>query len=349
MSFINFRLLSASGMAAVFLVLSQPAEAQMTPDRFLKMMDKDGDGRVSKDEFTGKQRPFKFFDRNNDGYATREEIETALNAAPTGAPPVGASPQSSAEGKLAGRIPIKAVDQELVCAIARYRKCDAQPAIARGLFETGLRPSFPDGLVCNGIDEHFAISYSTSRGREAYHGGIDMPANAGTPILAIADGMVLTNVDPPQSARGKEVIIRHTPRDTGTPLWIYSQYAHLEQVSSLQPGQRVKMGEVVGPTGNTGYVPQGIKAHAVRRPAIHFAIWYSDKPGYAIDPQGNVMPVDGWWMDPTALYRQQPPFDSTTMKALPESEKFIKVAVKIAGGGTLPAGTRLIWPYACKG
>ncbi|MEX2311783.1 MAG: peptidoglycan DD-metalloendopeptidase family protein [Rhodospirillales bacterium] len=318
----------------------------MSPDRLLKMMDKDGDGRISRSEFTGKKRPFSFFDSNNDGYATRQEIETAMGKAAAGGPTAG--PDTRSGDKPEGKISLKAVGEEISCAIARHRRCDAAPAIARGLFETGLRPSFPDGIVCAGIDEHFAISYSSTRGREYYHGGIDMPANFGTPIIAIADGVVLTNISEAKSARGAEVIVRHTPKDTGIPLWIYSQYAHLNKPSPLQPGQRIRMGDVIGETGNSGSTPQGGMALKMRRPAIHFAIWYSDSPKYAIDKQGHVLPMDGWWMDPTALYRLTPPFDSVAMKALPENEKFVKVPVRVEGGGTLPTSTRLIWPYACK-
>lgn len=143
-------------------------------------------------------------------------------------------------------------------------------------------------------------------------------------------------------------IIRHAPEDTGLPFYVYSQYAHPDALSSLKPGQRVRMGDVIGPTGNSGIQPQNSKAGALRRPAIHFAIWYSNQPEYAIDPQGNVIPKDGWWMDPTALYRGAGPYDSTALKEMPDDSKWVRVPVMVEGGNAQPAGTRLIWPYACK-
>ncbi|MGJ3258121.1 MAG: peptidoglycan DD-metalloendopeptidase family protein [Rhodospirillales bacterium] len=339
----------ACGAFAAALLYCAPVQAQMSPDMFISRWDTNGDGKVSKEEFSGKRRPFSSFDTDSDGFATRQELEAVLGSGPASGPGGGKRSGGGAGGPmLENQVPLSAVGNDMVCAISRYRKCDMEPAKARGLFPTGLRPSFPDGLVCHGIDEGFAKDYGATRGREAYHGGIDMPANWGTPMRAMADGMVLTNTNPKQSARGIEVIIRHTPDDTGIPLYIYSQYAHLDEPSHLKPGQRVRMGDIIGPTGNSGTMPQATKAGATRRPAIHFAIWYSDKPGYAIDPQGNVIPVDGWWMDPTAVYRLTPPFDSKTMEALPEGDKWIGVPVMVEGGGQLPAGTRLIWPYACN-
>ncbi|TET38439.1 MAG: DUF1566 domain-containing protein [Planctomycetota bacterium] len=47
--------------------------------RFINRLDKDGDGRVSKDEFDGPKRRFPRLDRNNDGYIDSDE-------APTGPP-----------------------------------------------------------------------------------------------------------------------------------------------------------------------------------------------------------------------------------------------------------------------
>jgi len=67
-------------VASVFL-LTNPASAQMTPDSLIQRMDVDGDGQISASEFTGRRRPFSFFDRNGDGFATREEITEAMQMA----------------------------------------------------------------------------------------------------------------------------------------------------------------------------------------------------------------------------------------------------------------------------
>jgi Ca2+-binding EF-hand superfamily protein len=48
-------------------------------DRF-KSMDKDGDGKVSRDEFTGPKPRFDVLDRDGDGYVTQQEFFAAAPA-----------------------------------------------------------------------------------------------------------------------------------------------------------------------------------------------------------------------------------------------------------------------------
>ena len=237
-------------------------------------------------------------------------------------------------------------DGETLCAIGRGRKCDIKLAIKRGLFETGLRPRFPENLECRGIDEGWAISYTHKRDRENYHGGIDMPAPFGTPMIAAAAGTVVGKYRGEQSYRGMEIILRHSPEDTGIPLWIYTQYAHFDEMPKHQVGQRVRMGEVLGPTGNSGITPNRRGRGKERRPAIHFAVWYSTSPQY-VARRDIIIPVDGRWMDPNALFRKKLPLDSYSMKALPEAEKKVPVSVMIDDGEVIPADTKIVWPYLC--
>ncbi len=246
-----------------------------------------------------------------------------------------------------GQVAPHAVDRMTLCGIGRLPNCDAQTAVDRGLFPTGLRPRFPAGLKCPDIDEAYAISYSHKRDREVYHGGIDMPASYGTPILAAADGQVIGIYSGIDSMRGIEVMLRHTPQDTGIPLYIYTQYAHLHAMPDLAVGQRVRMGQTIGPTGNSGSTPSQLRSGRERRPAIHFAAWFTASPQFVAFAD-RIVPLDSYWMDPVALYRLRPPFDSQTMKALPAAEKAVPIPVMLADGTTQPAGTRLIWPYACS-
>ncbi len=54
-------------------------------ERF-KSMDKDGDGRVSRDEFTGPKPRFDVLDRNGDSYLTQQEMLAAQGKAAAKAP-----------------------------------------------------------------------------------------------------------------------------------------------------------------------------------------------------------------------------------------------------------------------
>ena len=327
------------------LTVNQPAIAQDRAADLLKQMDADGDGRIARGEWQKKPGGFRRLDANGDGYLSLDELEVRFGAespAPTASPtaaPVAAPVARSLEGAVGP----DAVDPTTKCAILRGRKCDIGDAIRRGLAETGLRPRFPDGLDCRGIDEAWAIDYSGRRDRENYHGGIDMPAPYGTPMLAAADGMVVSISNNPQSYRGIEVILRHTPEETGLPVWTYTQYAHFDSAPKVSVGDRVKLGQDLGPTGNSGFS----NGRKVRRPAIHFAAWYSDKPGFFANDRG-IAPVDGWWMDPLALYRGGLPVDTRSLQALPSAEKDVAIAVITDSGEVVPAGAKLIWPYGCK-
>jgi hypothetical protein len=315
------------------------AAERMTPEKFIDRFDSNGDGVVSEPEYTGKRRSFGFFDGDGDGIATQDEIEAAFSGRTGGSQRV----RSGTAGR--DRVPLNVIDPETRCGIGRSGNCDIAVAIRRGLFPTGLRPQFPDGLGCRDIDEGWAISYTAKRDRENYHGGIDMPAPFGTPMLAVADGTVVSKSADPESYRGIEIILRHTPEETGLPVWTYTQYAHLDEMPSIEVGARVRMGQNLGPTGNSGF-QRNARPGKERRPAIHFAVWFSDKPGYAID-NNDVIPVDGWWMDPNALYRLGPPFDSASLKELTGDQKIVSVPVMLESGKRIPAGTKLIWPYAC--
>jgi murein DD-endopeptidase MepM/ murein hydrolase activator NlpD len=249
---------------------------------------------------------------------------------------------------LDGQVRSAALDQKTMCGISRSRKCDLADAIDLGLFETGLRPQFPDGLDCRDIDEQWAIDYSGKRARQNFHGGIDMPAPYDTPIIAAADGTVVFVSEGEGSFRGRELILRHSPAETGHPYWIYTQYAHFNREMTQTLGQRIKMGEVLGPTGNSGRSKESEQQSLKRRPAIHFAVWFSESPSFVNHKNRLIVPVGGLWMDPNALYRKGPPFDSAALKALPEADKKVLIPVMLEDGTTIPADTKLIWPYSCK-
>jgi len=114
---------------------------------------------------------------------------------------------------------------------------------------------------------------------------------------------------------------------------------------TLEVGQRVRMGDRLCPTGNTGIGVTGVQSNR-RRPAIHFAAFYSASEQY-MEMRSAIIPAGGYWMDPVALFRKRLPLDSSSMKALPEAEKHIPISVMFDNGETFPAGTKIVWPYTC--
>jgi murein DD-endopeptidase MepM/ murein hydrolase activator NlpD len=214
---------------------------------------------------------------------------------------------------------------------------------ARGVIETGLYPDFIGGADCPAIDsEQWAIDYSHKRRRSALHKGIDIPQPRGTPIRAVADGTVVGRFMNEGNRKGIEVMLRHTPEQTGLPFWSYSQYTHLREMSPLRIGAAVKMGMAIGKTSNTGKM-----GRRVRRDALHFAILYSTHGEWSNDG-AVVTPKDGYFMDPNAFYRLQPPYDSKSLRRLPAGQKNAPVPYLKTDGSLVPADTKRIWPYACN-
>ncbi|MAN79989.1 MAG: hypothetical protein CMM77_12895 [Rhodospirillaceae bacterium] len=324
-------------LGCLLAVFTPPAQGQDKAAKIMGDMDADGDGRISAEEWQRKPKRFKRLDTDGDGFLTMAELRARF----------GGGDAAPAVGAVDGRISPEEIGPETLCAIGRPRRCDIRIAVKRGLFETGQIPRFPDGLDCRGIDEAWAIDYSRKRTRQNYHGGIDMPAPFGTPMLAVADGVVVSVYKGEKSYRGIEINLRHSPDDTGLPMWVWTQYAHLDKLPDLKLGDRVVRGQNLGPTGNSGISPgKSGRGDGYRRPAIHFAAWFSDSPKFA-ETRDKVIPLNGQWMDPLALWRGEPPFDSAALRTLPEDAKIVPIAVVTADGATVPAGARITWPYAC--
>ena len=96
--------------ASTVIIWHHPAASQPTPDRMLKRMDADGDGKISRGEFRGRSRPFESFDTDGDGFITRREIETVFGG--------GGHPGT----RLDGQIGIDTLDEETLCGIGRHRR-----------------------------------------------------------------------------------------------------------------------------------------------------------------------------------------------------------------------------------
>lgn len=113
-------------------------------------------------------------------------------------------------------------------------------------------------------------------------------------------------------------------------------------MSPLLIGTETKMGDEVGKTSNTGEM-----GRRVRRDALHLAIYYSARPEWSND-EVMVTPKDGYFMDPNAFYRLQPPYDSQSMLRLPGDKKNVPVPYMGPDGALEPPDTKRIWPYVCK-
>ncbi len=319
-------------LAAVVLGVA-PLEvfAQKTAAGIMAKLDRDGDASISREEWH-KKRIFDKVDLDGDGAISLRELQIRLG-----------------ESKPAPGSGIDMPDAVTVSAIRRGRHDRVEDLKVRGLFETGLHPVWPEAVSCRGIDHWYAMDYSDVRPREAYHGGIDIPAPFDTPVHAVMDGEVVAVYEGKHSPRGIEVVLRHTPAQSGLPLYLYTRYTHFKRMPGLRPGQHLKMGEVIGATGNTGVMGCELKhelCRKTRRPLLHFDVLYSGNEKY-YDSGTILIPYEAHWMDPNALFRKSMPVDSQAMSALPEEQKAVAISYMLESGEFQPPDTHMIWPYTC--
>ena len=318
--------------------------------------DSNGDGHLDREEWK-RRGNFDRLDADKNGTIEPSEFKSLYEdwgrKGPMSAPILPAVPPVMDATLDQNRVTIEDLGKQAVCSIVRMGvpgafKCNNGGELAEqaGLIETGIGPVFPQGSFCHGIDEIYAMDYTDKTGASR-HGGIDLPTDFGTPMLAAATGTVVGKFDPERHARGKTVVLRHSPEDTGLPFWVYTEYGHLDELPEQAIGQRVRMGEVLGPTGNTGIAMKSRSTVSKRRPGVHFAVYYSDSPQF-VEVPNYVVPKDGRWMDPNALYRLKPPYDSQSLLSLPDAEKEVPVPIMYLDGTVEPAASKLIWPYACK-
>jgi len=249
--------------------------------------------------------------------------------------------------KLDGFVSPSQINDEIRKMAGKYKGGGGSENVAvqksRGVIETYLKPDFIDGGDCPEIDsEKWAIDYSDKRPQSALHKGIDIPQPRGTPVRAIANGVVVGKFLNEFSRKGIEIMLRHTPEQTGLPFWTYSQYTHLQEMPRLSIGTNVRMGDELGRTANTGKM-----GRKVRRDALHFAVFYSKYPEWSNDGV-VVTPKDGYFMDPNAFYRLDSPYESLFLATLPSNQKRVPIPYMKADGILVPSDTKRIWPYVCK-
>lgn len=153
-------------------------------------------------------------------------------------------------------------EEEVVASVQHLglRIAVAPPEVARGEFAVSYY-SIVQGPVAPGsrIGKRFS----------AGHQGVDFLPGLGTPVLAVADGVVV-QIGEPSGALGVHVVIQHTI-DGET---VFSTYSHMGLgTMHLALGQTVARGDLVGNVGSTG---------ESTGPHLHFQIL--DAGGTPINP-----------------------------------------------------------------
>lgn len=130
--------------------------------------------------------------------------------------------------------------------------------------ESNLKPT---GMPVEGyISSYFGGRPDPFSGHAAYHTGLDISAPTGTPVHAVAEGMV--TYAGLRSGYGDVIEIDH---GNG----YMTRYAHNSSLI-VRPGQRVHVGDVIAKAGSTG---RSTGSH------VHFEVWYK---GNVVNPLAYV-------------------------------------------------------------
>ena len=108
-----------------------------------------------------------------------------------------------------------------------------------------------------------ALSYNRTTRDWRTHNGVDIAAEAGTEVVAAADGEVYTTYE--DETMGYTVVIRHAGGYT-------TCYSSLSQDLRVKAGDQVTMGQVIGTVGTTALV------ETVLGPHVHFSVTCQDQP-----------------------------------------------------------------------
>ena len=131
---------------------------------------------------------------------------------------------------------------------------DYSPADLQHLCATDANGHLPLRNECLAFTVMYLGTYDVTDFREGVgsHLGVDIRLPVGTPVHAVANGVV-TRVAYTSSGYGRYVVVRHAgvPLPEGGRGMLYSAYAHLSE-SQVREGQIVAKGQQIAKSGNTG-------------------------------------------------------------------------------------------------
>lgn len=136
------------------------------------------------------------------------------------------------------------------------------------LIEAG-KMLWPVGMGYQGIDGGLISEVTDTHGGYGGHKGIDIVANAGTPIYAAHNGYVIEVGAQLNKSYGRGYYVR-IQGDDG----LVTHYYHMIEWASCSVGQRVTAGDVIGYVGSTG---------ASTANHLHFEVRYGGIPQYPLN------------------------------------------------------------------
>jgi hypothetical protein len=124
------------------------------------------------------------------------------------------------------------------------------------------------------ITSYYGMRVHPTKRRRIFHEGVDFAAPRGTPIVAVADGVVIFSGT--RNGYGRMVDIRHVNG-------LVTRYAH-NQSNLVQEGQQVRQGQKIAVVGSTG---------TATGPHVHFEVLKNGQHQNPIQYAGGKMPGSG--------------------------------------------------------
>jgi murein DD-endopeptidase MepM/ murein hydrolase activator NlpD len=166
----------------------------------------------------------------------------------------GVSSQDSVPPLSSRTLSLSAMDTDLTELTAKSQKLDRFFTDQKVLLS-----STPSIWPVHGyLSAGFGNRVDPFTGEKDFHGGIDISTPIGAKIVAPADGVVVAAE--PNGGYGNHVVIDHK-------YGVVTRYGHLERFN-VQPGQKVKRGDIIGYVGSTG---------RSTGPHLHYEVWVHDQ------------------------------------------------------------------------
>jgi murein DD-endopeptidase MepM/ murein hydrolase activator NlpD len=119
-----------------------------------------------------------------------------------------------------------------------------------------------------------ATAFARRAYRTGFHNGVDFKASIGAPIIAADAGSIMAVGDNGRVQYGKYVLVKHDNN-------LVTLYAHLSRVV-ITKGDYVKVGQVVGYAGSTGYSTG---------PHLHFTVYWGPSVTLKSFPGAGLVPI----------------------------------------------------------